>query len=331
MSKPEDKINALQAQADSNKDAIRKAFLAVINELRANLFDSVQVANTIEENRIDLVLSTMQLDNMDDLLYGMGMDGTDSFSSKIHDIFVIGALTALSSLPKESQKLISFDAIGERAVNIMRQDAAKLTAGLTENTKAGVRAVIERTMAENTETSQMVREIRQLIGLTEDQAQAVLNFRRQLEARKNLGFTPVEDRRLSAVEQAMVRRHMSEGFLSPKQIDGLVEKYFQSLLNKRAIDIANTESLNAVNAGQQELWEQGLDQGVLDDDKLRKFWVDMGDGKVRPTHKVIAGMNPNGVKIRSMFITPHGLVIGPQTRNSGFINCRCGTVLLEVN
>lgn len=328
--KDEDKIKALHAAADSNREQIRRAFLAVINELRANRFDSAAVKNAIEENRTDLILSAMQLDSMDDLLYGMGMDGDENFASDVQDLFAVGAMIALSNLPKELQRAMSYDSISERVVNTMRQDTAKLTLGLVENTKAGVRAVIERTMAENTESSPMVKEIRQLIGLTEDQAQAVLNFRRQLEARKNLGFTPVDERRLDPIEQLMVRRHMKEGYLSPKEIDGLVERYFQSLLNKRAIDIANSESIKSVSNGQQELWEQGLDQGILDDNKMRKFWVDMGDGKVRPTHKVIAGMNLDGVKIRSMFVTPHGLVMGPQTRNSGFVNCRCGVVIRSI-
>jgi hypothetical protein len=329
MSKAEEKIKALQAAADKRADDIRLAFLAVIEELRSNLFNTADVKTGLKENRIDLILTATQVDQMDDLLFGMGMQG-DSFTTITQDIFVVGAMVALSSLSLSQQKAISFDAIGERAVNIMRNDSIKLAAGLTESTKAGVRAVIARTMAENTETSQMVKEIRQLIGLTEEQAQAVMNFRRQLEARKNLGFTPVDERRLTPIEQAMVRRHMADGFLSTKQIDDMVERYFQSMLNKRATDIALTEALNAVNNGQQELWEQSLDQGVFDDDKLRKHWFDMGDGRVRPTHKVIAGMNPGGVRIRSMFSTPHGMVMGPGTSNPGFVRCRCGVFISEI-
>lgn len=331
MSKQSEQIKAIHDAADNKSSAIRAAFLAAINEIRANLFNSMAVEEALQNNNPELALSATQIDDLNDLLYGTGMDnGTDSFINIIQSIFAIGAAAAISNLTTPQQKTISFDPIGGRAVAFMRKDGLDLAVGLTESSKAGVRAVIERSMAENTNTAQMVKEIRQLIGLTEEQAQAVLNFRRQLEARKNLGFTPVDDRRLSVVEQAMVRQHMQDGSLSVKQIDDIVERYFQSMLDKRAWDIARTESLNAVNNGQQELWEQGLDQGVFDDNKTRKFWIVTHDDRLRATHAVIPGMNPQGVKIKSQFVTPHGLVYGPGDRNSGFINCRCGVVIGDI-
>lgn len=331
MSKKDEQIKALRDVADSNAGYIRAAFLAVIEEIRNNLFDGDGVEEAIYQNNPELALDATQINEIDNLIYGNGMDnGTDTFMNILRDLFVTGAGVAISNLTPTQQKAITFDPLNQRAVNNIHQSNATLATQLTNASAEGVRQVIERAMAENANIAQMVKEIRQLIGLTADQAQAVLNFRRQLEARQNLGFTPVDERRLDAVAQAMVRRHMKEGSLSGTQIDDMVERYFQSMLDKRAWDIARTESLNAVNNGQQELWEQGLDQGIFDDNKTRKFWVTTKDDRLRATHAVIPGMNPQGVKIRSLFVTPFGLVSGPGDANSGLINCRCCVVLEDV-
>lgn len=330
MSKIQDKIKALQTAADENAPAVRAAFLAVIEEIRSNLFDTAELEIAIANLDIEFALKATHIEDMNDLLFGVGMNkDAYIFSHTVNNIYSVGAATAIVNLPPNLQKAIKYDNLSERAINLMRKDGAKMVVDLTESSKAGVRAVISRSIAENVNPTKRLREIRQLIGLTDEQSNAVLNFRRQLETQQQLGFTPVGERRLSAVDQTVVNRHMREGHLTNQQIDDMVERYYQSMLNKRAWDIAHTESLNAINNGQLELWEQGLDQGLFDDNVDRKFWIVTRDDRLRPSHAAIPGMNPYGVKIRSQFLTPFGLVYGPGDRNSNLINCRCCLVLGE--
>ena len=267
---------------------------------------------------------------MDSLLFGIGLgNNAFVFSNQLTETFNLGATTGIKQLPEAMQQAIGFDTLNNRAINAIKQNTGKVIQELTGSSKQAVSNLIQRLLSENIPPAKMGREIRQLIGLTDSQMKAVTNFRLQLETRSILGLTPPEDRRLNAIEAAQVRRHMNQGTMQQDKIDEMVEKYYQRLLNKRALDIARTESMHSINQGQQEAWMQGLDQGVLDINKDRKFWLTAGDEKVRTTHRAIPAMNPGGVPITSPFATPFGFVMSPGDYNVGLINCRCSAILIS--
>ena len=81
----------------------------------------------------------------------------------------------------------------------------------------------------------------------------------------------------------------------------MVNRYYESLLNQRASEVATATVMNAINSGMNEMWNQGLNQGIFDS-RDRKFWMTQLDNKVRPTHRAIPTMNPQGVAINSMFV-----------------------------
>lgn len=324
-------MQELYKVADYSVPKIRDAYIASIQELRNELVDLVAVEAGIASNDVAAAIAATEIEKLDDLLFGIGMNNSAYvFSTQVQNAFIAGAVAAIGLLDPALQKGIAFNQLNERAVSIMQNRGAMSITDITNASRAGIKASIERVIADGINPAKASREVRQLIGLTAPQTQAVTNFRRQLETRSNLGFTAAADRRLDAIEQVIVRRHMKNDTLSSADIDAMVQRYADSLLNKRAIDIARTEAMSAVNAGQAELWEQGADLGILSDDLFRKFWITTPDDRLRPTHKAIPNMNPGGVKIRAMFITPFGPVYSPGDMNSGLINCRCVLVLGEV-
>lgn len=324
-------IASLHSVADSSIPYLRDAFLASINEIRNGLISLPELEAALNSGSIDAIIKATHVDKLDDLLFGVGLNNDAYvFSTQMQSAFIAGATTAISNLVATKQKGIAFNPLGERAVSIMLTRGADTISDLTGTTRDGVRSIISRVIADGSNPVRASKEIRQLIGLTSEQAQAVINFRRQLESQQVLGLTNPAERRLDAVSQSMIRRHMREGNFTTQNIDDMVDKYYASLLNQRAITIARTESMSAVNAGQMELWEQGLDSGVFDDNVDRKFWITTPDDRLRPTHKAIPNMNPFGVKIRAMFITPFGPVYGPQDMNVNLINCRCVVILGEI-
>lgn len=323
-------MNALQKAADSYVPSLRNAFLDAIKEIRDNLASLDLIQQALLSQSIDSILTATGIDKLDPLLFGIGLNNDSYvFSTQAQSAFAAGATAAIGNLDVFRQKGASFNPLGERAVSVLRNRGSQMISDLTQTSKLGVRSVIERVITEGINPVKASAEIRQLIGLTSSQATAVTNFRRQLESQKNLGLMSPDKRRLNAVEQAMVRRHMKEGNFTDKNINDMVERYYQSLLNQRAITIARTESMSAVNAGQNEMWEQGLDSGIFDDNVDRKFWIVTPDDRLRATHAAIPRMNPNGVKIRSMFLTPFGPVYSPGDYNSNLINCRCIAILGE--
>jgi hypothetical protein len=328
MTPQEQHLKEMQDLADKHAKYIRLAFLAAIVELRNNLLDEDALALALESGSIEDVMRAIHIEDLENLLYGIGMDkDTFIFSDEIRDLFTAGAMASFFTLPLETQKIWNYNPINVRTAMLLQVEATRIAQELVASTKQGVSLTLARTTAETGSILARAKEIKQLIGLTADQAQAVLNFKRQLETRQVLGLTPPDARKLDVLEQTLVRNHMKNGTMSVDQIDIMVNKYYESLLNTRALGIAANESMNAVNNGQQEMWRQGLDAGVFNDNTTRKFWVTAGDEKVRALHRVIPGMNPGGVKINSLFVTPFGLVIGPGTSNPGFIHCRCVAVL----
>lgn len=328
MSKVDDYIKELRDAADKQSKYLKLAFLAAILELRSKAQDNPDLATAIEYGNVEDIIRLSNIDDLDNLLHGIGMDKSNFiFSDEVRDIFNAGAVAAFFNLSSDNQKLFNFNPLNERAATFVQQDTAQVARELVASTKAGLRQAIERIAADNAVTASRIKDITNLIGLTNPQVTALLNFKSQLEARQNLGFTSPSDRRMSEVDQILINQHMKGAGLSQDKMDGLVNRYYESLLNKRATDIATTESMRAINNGQQELWMQGMNSGVLTD-KYRKYWFTVGDKRVRPTHRVIPGMNPQGCAIDGYFATPFGPVKSPGDNNGGFINCRCNIVVL---
>lgn len=324
-------MKALHGAADKIAPTMYSAFLAAIKEIRDNLYSVEAVEAALLSQGVNAAVTASGIDKLEELLFGVGLPGGNFIlSTQMQGAFIAGALAAISNLDASKQKQLSFNSLNERAVEIMRYRGSQTITGVSNLSRVAIHDSLVRSLSDNLTPRKAATDLRQSLGLAPNQMQAVTNFRRQLETKQILGFTPPYDRRLNAIEQSMIRRHMREGHFTTANIDAMVERYYQSLLNKRAMDIARTESMSAVNAGQLELWEQGLDMGIFDDNFERKFWIVTPDDRLRPTHKAIPNMNPNGVKIRAMFITPFGPVYGPGDANSGLINCRCILVLGQI-
>jgi hypothetical protein len=331
MTKREKEIAAILASADANTPRIAQAFKEAVSEISDSFFDESALETALANSDIDAAVAATGVEELGNLLFGIGLSNSSFvLSDELISVFAIGAKTALTNLPDATQKALNFDLLNERGADFMRRDGAVMISDLTASSRVGVVSVIERAILDGVNPKKQIKEIRQLIGLTANQTQAVSNFRRQLETQQVLGLTPPNERRLSATEQSVVARHMREGHLSSAQIDTMVERYFQSMLNKRAEDISRTEALNSINNGQLEMWKQARDAGFLSDEDDRMFWITAHDEKVRATHSAIPGMNPWGVKIGSLFLTPFGLVTGPGDRNINLINCRCVLVIGQV-
>lgn len=113
--------------------------------------------------------------------------------------------------------------------------AAKMIVEITDETEANIRNLIAEAIRDGIPPYDAARTIVPLIGLTSAQGQAVLKYREEL-INNGLSIDKVND-----------------------EVDG----YAEDLLAKRADNIARTEILDALNAGQEEAWQQAQDEGLL--------------------------------------------------------------------
>ncbi|MCK5606634.1 hypothetical protein KAR91_32330, partial [Candidatus Pacearchaeota archaeon] len=126
----------------------------------------------------------------------------------------------------------SFSLVNVASVKAAKEFTAELVREVTEATKSGIRHAISEGIAEGKSMDKIARELKPMVGLTENQTRSVLNFRTDLE---------------------------EKGKLSAAKIDKRTARFSEKVRTRRTKTIARTESGRAQNMG----YVQGLkDVGV---------------------------------------------------------------------
>ena len=318
-----EQIEAYERIGNRFEGKLKAAFIEAVREAgdRINVSELEEaIANKFPQGIID----ASHVSDIEQLLFGFGVAGV-AFSQEMTNAYMFGATTAQSLFPERIAVNISFDITNPETVAYLNTYRPQQIRLITEESRNAIAQIISNGYQQGRTPVQMAQSIRDVIGLTPAQAKAVENFRRQLEGRSNLGLTPVGRRRIDAIAQRQAIRQLRTGFMTQRQIDAAVEKYRQSMLNRRALNIARTESFQAVSEGREALWRQAQEQGLLPADVKRK-WITAGDERVRPEHRAVPGMNKDGVGLYEPFKTP----LGPKMRPPLGVNCRCSTVLINL-
>ena len=279
---------ALHRIADKAQPKVAKMFTTAIGKLRS-------------EAKVKALQSALEAGNTPQMLRILGIENMgkelEAFTSELRDVFSKSSVALRSSLPKEITSKLSFDLLNESSVRRLREYGGALITGITESTRKGIIDTIEIAFRKGGTTFQQAKQIRNSIGLTPRQAAAVENFRAML---------------------------IAEG-RAPAQIKRMTNKYYQRQLNFRAKTIARTETIRASNAGQREIWSQAAEQGLLDENSVRRGWVVTPDDRLCPICEPIPEMNPDGVPLNGLFDTPNGPMEGPPAHP----NCRCAEAIIK--
>lgn len=305
--------------------ATEREFLRLIDDLRGqvNIRELETAIRNRDLRRAERILGSSTLAER--------MAGPGSVVDQITEALRTGGGAAARELPPRLAGLAgSLNLTNPEAVRYLRDTQPRMIREISDESREAVREALSRGLIEGLSAPRMAREIRSLVGLTRERAQHVQNIRRQLETGNIGGQTPPWERRLSAVESREARRLFNDPAPDPDRIDALVARYAERLTNRRAADIARTETHRAFTAGKQSLWEQAAEQGLFQPSRARRIWLTAGDERVRSSHAAIPGMNPNGVGLNEQFQTPFGLVTGPDDNRTELIGCRC-TVSLDID
>lgn len=259
------------------------------------------------------------------------------------------ALSASGIAVPITEVRFTFNELNPAIVNFMQRYQLGLIRQINENTKAGVKQVLNDALIRGTNPKQAAVDVQQIIGLTDKQAQAVINFRRQLQAIHANGaagwglgekidrvngsqvFKPDENgnpkdgilnRRLRDFRfDGQLKRAIADGKpLTQAQIDKMVDAYSRKYLKFRAQTIARTESMRAVNAGARQAWVQAISDGKVNQDLVRRTWIVSADERLCQWCAAVPKMNPKrGVKFDAPYKTPLGDVMYGPLHPS----CRC--------
>jgi hypothetical protein len=321
MASQRDQVANTEAAADSSAKKLERSFIDATGRLRDGFTLSAAQRN-LESFNYSAV--TDEADRLAGYLIGKGIPpGEKSFEDYLIEALGKGGEAGIEAMPPSVAMQASFTVINPLAVTWANEYIPSLIREITHSTRMGIAEVIRYGVDNQIPPRATARNIREMIGLTQHQSRAVINYRKQLEARSNLqGITPADKRLVGIRDQKTIARHFREGHLTQEKIDEMVDRYYKNLVKMRADTIARTESFRAVEMGEQLSWESAVQDGLVEADDVIRKWVTARDDRVRPEHAAIPKMNKDGVGLREPFKTPSGPVMQPPFG----VNCRCSVV-----
>lgn len=166
-----------------------------------------------------------------------------------------------------------------------------------------------------------------IIGLNAEQAKwarsyedALLNPSADLLERK------LRDKRFDRTVAKAIRTGAP---IPEKTREAMLEAYRNRALRLRAETIALNEASEVAHTAQIEAWKQAVERGVVEEVKVRRFWITAGDDRVRPTHMDVPKRNREGVGLDQPFETYKGPVMQPGWRFDPGCRCRVRVRVLE--
>lgn len=166
-----------------------------------------------------------------------------------------------------------------------------------------------------------------VIGLTSQQEKWQANLEKELDKahlfRGDPKNFPTFERELRDKRfDAAIKKAIATGKPIPAELkERMLMAYRNKSLKYRANTIARNETMRAIGAAQTETYRQAIEKGHVYPSDIRRYWMTAGDEHVRHTHRLIPGMNPDGVGWEEPFKTPTGdSMHAPHDRD---IQCRC--------
>lgn len=209
----------------------------------------------------------------------------------------------------------NFDISDQKTLDRIREDQDELIAQLDDQARDTVETIIVTGLKQGLGPADIVGDIRDMIGLTDQQALAVMNYENMLRdlnpnaLRRQLRNAEHDDRLQDAID--------SGEDLPDDLIASMSAQYLENYLDYRAATIAQTESVRAVNAGLHDAYKQAVGRGALPSEAVRRFWQ-LGDSPC-PVCESIPDNNPDGVGVDEDFDSDDG----PQDDPPIHPSCQC--------
>lgn len=214
---------------------------------------------------------------------------------------------ASASVSKAIGDAFNFDLYDTNTQAALREAQDELIQQLTDGARDAIETIVQAGALEGLSAEEIVSDIRDLISLTNFQAQAVLNYRSMLESLDSDALQR-QLRNFSMDEEVQAAIDNGE-MLANDVVDQLVSDYTDNYLDYRASTIAQTESVRAVNSGLHDAYSQAIERGALPDDAVRREW-ELGDSPC-PICESIPDSNPDGVGVDETFDSDDGPIDDP--------------------
>jgi hypothetical protein len=218
-------------------------------------------------------------------------------------------------LTKATGDQFNFDSFSPQVQAEVREAQDVLIQQLETDARDTIDAIIRDGTLNGTDPEDIASSISDMIGLTDTQAQAVLNYQRMLQDLDPEALS--RQLRNSDYDAAFQDAVDAQADLSEAAVESMVSDYIENYIDYRAATIAQTEATRAANIGLHDAYAQAVDRGALPEEAIKRVWQ-LGDNPC-PICESIADNNPDGVGLDESFDSDDGPVDDPPVHP----NCEC--------
>lgn len=227
------------------------------------------------------------------------------FAAQQLDIPIQKGVVKQKPPPGYAQVPISFNNVNAAAVQWAHAESMSMVEDNSRTDVKGIQQVLGEGVAAGWGPDKVARQVREHITSTRPQHRAATKRRNTwlleeaLKVPKGAGdfFTlneivgsPPDGKdkwTLSDLEEAAkdsaIPDLIYDGLLdskAKKRIDKRAKRFREAQNRQRAKTIARTEMIGAANAGQEKLWERGIEKGWLEDDEVEREWLASVDERI---------------------------------------------------
>lgn len=298
----------LAALLASFEPKLYRLFMEMVNALRDPRV-LAEITRLIEQGQINTAIAQIQRH-------------VTTFATEAVSFYVTSGQMTAQALSGMLGVKVSFDQTNARAVRLMQEARFRLIREFTQDQREALRAIMTSSIAQGMNPRQQASLIIDVLGLNARQVDSINRYRSMLQNNSAEALRrELRDRRF---DRTVANTFSGGDGLTPDQIERMVARYTQNQLDYRARMIARTEALRAVNQASYEAFQQAIDSGDVEANKLQHEWVTALDNRVRDSHSSMHGQKrPFG----QPFISGSGSALlypgDPSAPASEVIHCRC--------
>jgi len=237
---------------------IAAALLRAFATIRDNLSDA-ELARLIESGQLDVLLNEALSDTVLDTAF---IPVRQRIRNATHTSFT----ATIPELPRGGRIngaiAISFDYLSPHVVPAVRALDIKVIQTLKQDIREAVRAQIEAGLVTGQGPRTVARSLRDVIGMSPTQTENAIKYEAKLVAEEQL---------------------------TAEQIAKRVAAYRKRAIAVNAETNARTAAIDAMKLGHRLAWQDAIDKGIVDGNRLQKRWVGIMDDRERPEHVAMEG------------------------------------------
>lgn len=316
----------------SQEPAIRRAFERGVAQIR-DAASLKKIADALASGDIEQVLRIVDIDPA-------------AFGELRAAILKVYGESGISTIagqtwiyPDGTRAVVRWNSLSPRAEEFARQIGTGLIQGITDDMAAAVRNAVADGYAFGRSYNRIALDIvgrvdangrrsGGIIGLSAPQEQWVRNMRRYLEVWPDWPSISRMTRRDKRFDKIIREAYEQGKPLTQAQIDKIIGRYSDRLLQTRGLTIARTETRKAAEEGKYEAWKQGLEKTGVPERFVIREWKHTGRAvKDRVDHMAMSGTMVRGLQVPFVFpdgaamLHPHDTSFGAGARH--VINCMC--------